>query len=209
VCVSSSDASSYLEYLPDPQIPFPGSRCGATMTVTLVGEGVAVMSDSFLQHDPAGREENFSVCCSEIVVDTAEGEALAIDRLKGRRRRIPRQAPWRVRRLRGPRHLGSCWPNLPIARIAGERRTISLDYAEAAIGASQLPKSRGCWCGAGRGWCRPEAGDASCLERDASRAQGLSPGGAAQVEGSGESQANTPAEKPSRGVAFAGEIQDP
>jgi hypothetical protein len=34
------------------------------------------------------------------------------------------------------------------------------------------------------------------LERDASRAQGLSPGGAAQVEGSGESQANTPAENP-------------
>jgi hypothetical protein len=56
VCVSSSDASSYLEYLPDPQIPFPGSRCGATMKVTLVGDGVAVVSDSFLQHDPAGRE---------------------------------------------------------------------------------------------------------------------------------------------------------
>jgi urease accessory protein UreH len=33
--------------------------------------------------------------------------------------------------------------NLPIAAVAGELQTISLDQAEATIGASQLPKSAG------------------------------------------------------------------
>jgi urease accessory protein len=78
----SSEAGSYLEYLPDPQILFPGSRCRSTTSIALGGDGIAVVSDSFLQHDPAGRDETFSAYGSEIVVETVDGEVLAIDRIK-------------------------------------------------------------------------------------------------------------------------------
>ena len=77
-----AEAGSYLEYLPDPQILFPGSRCRSTISVALGGDGIAVVSDSFLQHDPTGKDGTFAAYCSEIVIGTADGEVLAIDRLK-------------------------------------------------------------------------------------------------------------------------------
>ena len=36
---------SYLEYLPDPQILFPGSRCASRIEVSLGGDAVALISD--------------------------------------------------------------------------------------------------------------------------------------------------------------------
>ena len=51
------EGGSYLEYLPDPQILFPGSRCRSEIAVRLSGDAVALVSDSFLTHDPAGRDD--------------------------------------------------------------------------------------------------------------------------------------------------------
>ena len=52
------EGGSFLEYLPDPQILFPGSRCRSEIAVRLSGDAVALVSNSFLSHDPAGRDEH-------------------------------------------------------------------------------------------------------------------------------------------------------
>jgi len=137
------EAGSYLEYLPDPQILFPGSRCRSTISVVLSGDGVALVSDSFLDHDPAGRDGTFSAYCSEIVVETADGEVLAIDRLKVDGGAFQGKRPGISGAFAAQGTLVVAGRSLPIAGISGDLRTIGLEYAEAAIGASQLPKSAG------------------------------------------------------------------
>ena len=43
---------------------------------------MALVSDSFLTHDPAGRDGMFSAYFSEIIIEDETGKPLAIDRLK-------------------------------------------------------------------------------------------------------------------------------
>jgi urease accessory protein len=131
-----SEAGAYLEYLPDPQILFPGSRCRSVLRAAVGGDGVALVSDSFLQHDPEGGEGTFSAYSSEIVVETADGEVLAIDQLNVDGGAFRGKRP-------GVSGAFAAQGTLIVAGIADELRMISLDYAEAAIGASQLPKSAG------------------------------------------------------------------
>ena len=84
------EKGSYLEYLPDPQILFPGLRCRSEIAVRLGGDAVALVSDSFLTHDPAGRNEMFATYLGEIVIEDHSGKALAIDRMKVDRRGVSR-----------------------------------------------------------------------------------------------------------------------
>ena len=136
------EGGSYLEYLPDPQILFPGSSCRSAISVRLCERAIAVVSDSFLQHDPSGRDGMFSAYSTEIIIENTVGEALAIDRLK-----IDRAF-----QASRPGILGSfgaqgtlviaCLDRLPRA-ISDELQKIRLDHGEAAIGFTQLPKSAG------------------------------------------------------------------
>jgi len=142
VCIRLGEGS-YLEYLPDPQILFPGSRCRSAIRVAVAADGIALVSDSFLQHDPADRNGTFSAYGSEIVVETADGEVLAIDRLNVDGGAFQAKQPGVSGAFAAQGSLVVAGRSLPVAGIADELRTISLDYAEAAIGASQLPKSAG------------------------------------------------------------------
>jgi urease accessory protein len=136
------EGGSYLEYLPDPQILFPGSSCRSAISVRLCERAIAVVSDSFLQHDPSGRDGMFSAYSTEIIIENTVGEALAIDRLK-----IDRAF-----QASRPGILGSfgaqgtlviaCLDRLP-REISDELQKIRLDHGEAAIGFTQLPKSAG------------------------------------------------------------------
>ena len=67
------EGGSYLEYLPDPQILFPGSRFRSEVVVRLSGDAVALVSDSFLTHDPAGGDDMFASYFSEIVIEDETG----------------------------------------------------------------------------------------------------------------------------------------
>jgi urease accessory protein len=137
------EAVAYLEYLPDPQILFPGSRCRSVLRAAVGGDGVALVSDSFLQHDPEGGEGTFSAYSSEIVVETADGEVLAIDQLNVDGGSFRGKRPGVSGAFAAQGTLIVAGRSLPVAGIADELRMISLDYAEAAIGTSQLPKSAG------------------------------------------------------------------
>jgi urease accessory protein len=135
---------SYLEYLPDPQILFPGSSCRSRVSVGLSGDGIAVVSDSFLQHDPNGSGGTFTAYLSEIVIEDADGAALAIDRLNidGLAFQSGRPGISGAYAAQGTMIVAGL--DLPAAAILAALRAIGRDGdAEAAVGASQLPNSAG------------------------------------------------------------------
>lgn len=134
---------SYLEYLPDPQILFPRSRCSSRIAVRLSGDAVALVSDSFLSHDPGGQGEMFSRYLSEIVVENAAGEALAIDRLRVEGSAFRESCPGISGPYTAQGTMIVAGLALPSRAVAEALRGIALDRNEAAIGASELPQSAG------------------------------------------------------------------
>jgi urease accessory protein len=137
------ESGSYLEYLPDPQILFPSSSSRSSISVRLCEHAIAVVSDSFLQHDPTGKDGMFSTYFSEIVIENAAGEALAIDRLQidGLAFRASRPGISGSFKAQGTLVI-ACLDPLP--RVSSdELQKIRLDRSEAAIGSTQLPKSAG------------------------------------------------------------------
>ena len=137
------ERGAFLEYLPDPQILFPNSRCTSTMNVR-VTEGAAVLiSDAFLKHDPDGGEGVFASYFSEIVIGNDAGKTLSIDRLKLDGQSLIARHPGITGAFAAQGTLVvASFDTLPQAVLA-EIRKIRFDYGEAAIGVSQLPKSAG------------------------------------------------------------------
>ena len=134
---------SYLEYLPDPQILFPGSRCASRIEISLSGDAVVLVSDSFLGHDPDGRQAPFSDYWSEIVIANEAKQVLAVDRLRVEGGGFGEACP-------GISGLYAAQGTLIVAGLAlsshalAERlRAIRPGRDEAAIGVSELPKSAG------------------------------------------------------------------
>ncbi|MGH6826167.1 urease accessory protein UreD [Methyloceanibacter sp.] len=137
------EGGSYLEYLPDPQILFPGSRFRSVIAVTLGGDAVALVSDSFLCHDPAGRGEMFSAYFSEIAIEDDSGKSLAIDRLKMGGQAFSDSCPGISGRFKAQGTMIVAGLDLSANAVAGELRKIRLDGDVAIIGSSLLPNSAG------------------------------------------------------------------
>ena len=137
------ETGSYLEYLPDPQILFPGSRCHSEIAVRLGGDAVALASDSFLTHDPAGRDDMFSAYFSEIVVEDETGKALAIDRLKVDGHAFRDSRPGISGRFKAQGTMIVAGLVFPMSGVAAELHKIRLDRDAAVIGCSLLPNSAG------------------------------------------------------------------
>ena len=137
------EGGSYLEYLPDPQILFPGSRCRSEIAVRLSGDAVALVSDSFLTHDPAGRDEMFSAYFSEIVVEDETGKSLAIDRLKVNGEAFRDSCPGISGRYKAQGTMIVAGLDFPMSGVAAELHKIRLDRDVAVIGCSLLPNSAG------------------------------------------------------------------
>jgi urease accessory protein len=137
------EPGSYLEYLPDPQILFPDSRCNSEICVRLGGNAVALVSDAFLQHDPAGQDGTFDAYRSAIVIENAAGATLAIDRLKVDGEAFRDDCPGVARSFVAQGMLIVAGLEIPWRELLGEVRTIKPDRTAATIGASQLPNSAG------------------------------------------------------------------
>jgi urease accessory protein len=137
------EARSYLEYLPDPQVLFPGSRCRSEIAVRLSGNAVAVVSDSFLCHDPAGQNEMFSAYFSEIVVENETGKTLAVDRLKIDGQAFRESCPGTSGSFAAQATMIIAGLDFPMSGVTAELQKIKLDRDEAVIGFSQLPNSAG------------------------------------------------------------------
>ena len=137
------EGGSYLEYLPDAQILFPGSRFRSEVVVTLSGNAVALVSDSFLTHDPAGRDGMFSAYGSEIVIEDDTGKALAIDRLKVDGQAFRDSCPGISGRFAAQGTMIVAGLDFSASDAAGELHKIRLDRDVAVIGSSLLPNSAG------------------------------------------------------------------
>lgn len=136
------EAGSYLEYLPDPQILFPGSRFQSAINIRLGGSAVAVISDAFLRHDPTGKDGMFSAYRTEIAIENPAGEVLAIDRLKIDGEFHPsRPGVFGSFETQGTLILASLDPLPPT--VFDDLLKVRLDHAQAAIGVTHLPKAAG------------------------------------------------------------------
>lgn len=70
-----------LEYMPAPLILFPGSHMVSDVEVTLAEGALVVVADSFLPHDPGGRQRSFARLESAMTVRDADGQLLARERM--------------------------------------------------------------------------------------------------------------------------------
>ena len=136
------DRGAYLEFLPDPQILFPGSRYQSATRIRLGEAATCVVSDAFLRHDPEGRGEMFSAYSSEIAIENASGETMAIDRLKIDGTSRP-SCPGILGAYEAQGTLVVAGTDRLPSGLRDELQKIRFDRGEAAIGFTQLPKSAG------------------------------------------------------------------
>ncbi len=80
--VLSVGDDALLEYLPEPRILFPESSLSQHMTVQVAASGVAIVSDGFVLHDPAGAGRGFRHFAAQTVIERPDGSVLAVDRLE-------------------------------------------------------------------------------------------------------------------------------
>ena len=166
------DRGAYLEFLPDPQILFPGSRYQSVTRIRLGEAATCVVSDAFLRHDPEGRGEMFSAYSSEIAIENASGETMAIDRLKIDGTSRP-SCPGILGAYEAQGTLVVAGTDRLPSGLRDELQKIRFDRGEAAIGFTQLPKSAGVlgphprcrWRGAQARHARDVVRGASCVER--------------------------------------------
>ena len=74
------DPGAYLEYCPDPAILFAEARLDAELRVELGAGAVAMVTDAFLPHDPAGAGAPFDQLRTLIRVQQAEGSEVLVER---------------------------------------------------------------------------------------------------------------------------------
>ena len=70
-----------IEYLPEPRILFPQSCLAQRLLLRVALSGVAVLSDAFLLHDPAGQGRLFRRYVSELVIERPGGDVVLRDRI--------------------------------------------------------------------------------------------------------------------------------
>jgi len=76
-----AEDGAYLEFLPDPQILFAGSKLTSTIRVKVAGTATVVLCDALLVHDPSGLNGVPHQYRSLISIENEGGRQLAADRL--------------------------------------------------------------------------------------------------------------------------------
>lgn len=134
---------AYLEYFPDPQILFPGSRIVSAIKAHVARTATVLVWDSFLHHDPDGAGRAYAGYSSDIHINDLGGKVLAVDRLK----LVPGAAPLDAVGINGP---FSAQGTIVVAtrdeRLQGMVEALhhlNYPYADVASGVSRLPNSAG------------------------------------------------------------------
>lgn len=165
-------ADSLLEYLPDPTILFSGARACTQVRATVASGGVLLLSDSFLSHDPEGRDAGFELF--ESVVDirrSAAGPSIMVDRIRVTAEAWPVTAPTSGRRFRcyGALYLiGKSDSDCAVDHIGRALAEKGVDPAAYYSGVDVLPE-RGIVCA--RFLCREGAALSSLLAAAAAGAR--------------------------------------
>ena len=138
-------ADSTLEYLPDPMILFPAAALTTRLSVTL-GEGASVIvTDAFLDHDPAGAGRVFTRLASETRFERPDGTLLAADRFEIDGPAIARGEPGIMGAGRAQGTVFALTPGAAPAALAEALRAALEPVAGLYAGASVLPGEGGAW----------------------------------------------------------------
>jgi urease accessory protein len=130
---------AFLEYLPEPRILFPDAALNQTIDLDCAEGGVAIVSDAFTVHDPAGAGRSFRRLESTVTLRRSAGEPVMVDRLD-------------ISGFRGPTQpftaFGSIFMAAPLPPETLERLALELSAALATIpnlygAASLLPSASG------------------------------------------------------------------
>ena len=81
VSITAKD-NAFIEYLPDPQVMFPGARLASQVNIVAAPSATVLVCDSFLAHDPNGAGGLFDRLASELVVETPQGRLRCLDRFE-------------------------------------------------------------------------------------------------------------------------------
>lgn len=138
-------AGGYLEYLPDPVIPFAGSRFYQATRLTVGPGATVIFAETMLAGRLArGERHAYTAYCSDLDVHTADGDLLFADQI----RLVPDQAP-----VTGPAAFGDhgVMSTLFVITSAVDPRELA-DALHTAVagsgiagGASTLPNGAGAW----------------------------------------------------------------
>lgn len=141
--VLEAQDGAYLEYLPDPQILFPGSRCVSVIKARVAETATVLMWDSFLNHDPDGLGRFYAGYTSVVEVLDLGGKLLAVDRLK----LAPALAPLYAIGTNGAFNVQGtiivASRDARLEEIVGALRQLDMPYALATSGVSRLPNTAG------------------------------------------------------------------
>jgi len=78
----TAEAGALLEYLPDPLVLFPRARLESTTHVRLAPGATVLLAESFLSHDPQGREAPFELLALTLRAERPDGSLLFLDRIE-------------------------------------------------------------------------------------------------------------------------------
>lgn len=81
ISITAKD-NTFVEYLPDPLVMFPGARLSSQVKIVAASTATVVFCDGFLAHDPKGGDGRFDQLASELVVHTPQGRLRCLDRFE-------------------------------------------------------------------------------------------------------------------------------
>ena len=136
-------SGSYLEFLPDPQILFPGSRSASNIHVRADTDAVVLVCDACLMHDPGISGRAMASYQSEIVIADRLGRPLAIDRLRLDSKALLVRRAGIMGRFEAQGSLVIAMPGSSPGSVIEAMRALAPDPQEAVLSASLLPGKAG------------------------------------------------------------------
>lgn len=139
-CEISAAEGALVEYLPECSILFPGARLKSSTTLRIHPTASAILSESFIAHDPANSGAAFDQFDNDLMIVTPKGIPLAIDRFRISGKEF---AKGRIGQMGGYSCHGSVIviaPGRDIGHIIETARAAVRSDEGCAIGLSVLPR---------------------------------------------------------------------
>ena len=137
-------AGSFLEYLPDPVILFPGAKLTSGARVSVHPGATVILGDSLLLHDPKGGDGRFDWLQSDTVIEDAAGKLLARDRFRIEGVQLTRGLAGITGSWKAQGSLFVVTSAKPQAELVAAMR-VALVSAGVYAGATILPNQSGAW----------------------------------------------------------------
>jgi urease accessory protein len=137
---------SFLEYLPDPVIPFRDSRFFTRTQLTVHPSATAILGETLLPGRVAyGEHHDYALYASQLEARSPEGELLFTDSLKFAPQRAPLHSPGQLGPHAAVTTLYVVTRQVPAGGLADRLHARLLALPGVVGGASELPNGSGAW----------------------------------------------------------------